>query len=384
MKKTLTIALAAVLSAAFVYGQDSRHDGGADDFNGHWFIQAQGGVGNTVGETKFGNLISPAATFSFGYQFTPVWSVRAGIGGWQAKGALTGPTQVYKYNFLQGNVDVMVDICSIFSGYRMSRAVSPYLFAGVGVNGAFNNEEANSLAAAFPADNLIWNGSKVFPAGRFGAGTGIRITDAVQFNVEVNGNFLSDRFNSKRGSAVDWQLGAQAGFTFKIGLKKNRRQASAPASEQYVAPAPAPAPERKPSPQPEPKPEKKEQVKEPVAAAPVEEPQVKEFKDNVYFRIGKYEISGAEAKKINAVADMLKDNPSAKVSLTGYADAQTGTPERNWYLSRKRAEAVAAELEKAGVPSERIDVSYKGPTEAPYSSPEKNRVVVCVVGAIPK
>ena len=111
---------------------------------------------------------------------------------------------------------------------------------------------------------------------------------------------------------------------------------------------------------------------------------MKEFKDNVYFRIGKYEISGAEAKKINAVADMLKDNPSAKVSLTGYADAQTGTPERNWYLSRKRAEAVAAELEKAGIPSERIDVSYKGPTEAPYSSPEKNRVVVCVVGGIPK
>ena len=229
MKRTI-ITIAASLLALMPYGsfaQESNAGSRSDDFHGHWFIQAQGGIGATVGETKFGDLISPMATVSFGYQFTPVWSLRAGIGGWQGKGALVGPTQVYKYNFLQGNVDVMVDLCSIFSGYRVSRAVSPYLFAGVGINGSFNNDEAQSLRASFPSDNLLWDGSKVFPAGRFGVGTGIRISDAVQFNLELNGNFLSDRFNSKRGSAVDWQLGAQAGFTFRIGMKKHRRSSAA-------------------------------------------------------------------------------------------------------------------------------------------------------------
>ena len=124
MKRTI-ISIAASLLAVMPYGvfaQESNADR-SDDFHGHWFIQAQGGIGATVGETKFGDLISPMATVSFGYQFTPVWSLRAGIGGWQGKGALVGPTQVYKYNFLQGNVDVMVDLCSIFSGYRVQRVI---------------------------------------------------------------------------------------------------------------------------------------------------------------------------------------------------------------------------------------------------------------------
>ena len=374
MKRTI-ITIAASLLALMPYGsfaQESNAGSRSDDFHGHWFIQAQGGIGATVGETKFGDLISPMATVSFGYQFTPVWSLRAGIGGWQGKGALVGPTQVYKYNFLQGNVDVMVDLCSIFSGYRVSRAVSPYLFAGVGINGSFNNDEAQSLRASFPSDNLLWDGSKVFPAGRFGVGTGIRISDAVQFNLELNGNFLSDRFNSKRGSAVDWQLGAQAGFTFRIGMKKHRR--SSAATEPAYTPAPAPAPEPKEEPKPEPKPEPE------VKPAPKPAPQAREYRENVYFVIGKYEIRDTESGKIGSVAQKVKSTPGATVVLTGYADAQTGSAKRNMYLSQKRAEAVAAALEEAGVEVSRIKVDYKGDTVAPYGSPEENRVVICIVG----
>ena len=366
------------MSVAMTYGQDNNAGKNTDEFNGHWFIGVYGGIGQTVGETSFGNLISPAAGFNFGYRFTPVWSLRAGIGGWQGKGALLAPTREYKFNYLQGSVDVMVDICSIFSGYRMSRALTPYLFAGAGVNGSFNNDEAQAFKSSFPSDNLLWDGSKVFPVGRFGVGTGIRISDAVQFNVEVNGNFLSDRFNSKRGSAVDWQLGAQAGFTFNIGLKKNRK--SSAASQPYVAPAPAPAqePAPKPEPEPQPQPQPEKQVEEP-APAPQPAPVVEEYLDNVYFLIGKYEIRESEAAKIRTIASRLKEAPTAKVSLTGYADAQTGTPERNYYLSQKRAEAVTAALEEAGIAKDRIKVAYKGSTEAPYDKPEENRVVICIV-----
>ena len=88
MKRTI-ITIAASLLALMPYGsfaQESNAGSRSDDFHGHWFIQAQGGIGATVGETKFGDLISPMATVSFGYQFTPVWSLRAGIGGWQGKG----------------------------------------------------------------------------------------------------------------------------------------------------------------------------------------------------------------------------------------------------------------------------------------------------------
>ena len=113
----LVATLAAICSVASAQDRQAK----TDEFNGHWFIGVYGGIGQTVGETSFGNLISPAAGFNFGYRFTPVWSLRAGIGGWQGKGALLAPTREYKFNYLQGSVDVMVDICSIFSGYRMSR-----------------------------------------------------------------------------------------------------------------------------------------------------------------------------------------------------------------------------------------------------------------------
>ena len=374
MKKLFTICAAAFLiGSAAAAGQTNDR---TDDFYGYWFIQAQGGIGHTVGESTFGNLISPAASFNFGYRFTPVWELRAGIGGWQAKGALVNPTEIYRYNYLQGSVDVMADICSMFSGYRISRAVSPYLFAGVGVNGAFCNDQANSLKAYFPAGSYLWEGSRISPVGRFGIGTDIRIVDAVHFNLEVGANFLSDHFNSKQGDALDWQLTAQAGFTFNIGLKKHKavRQSApapvpAPVPEEKPAPAPTPAPEPKPEPAPVPV------AEEAAPSAPVFEAQ----KRDIFFRIGRYELRDQETGKLEELATMAKDNPETKIQVTGYADPQTGTAERNMYLSQKRAEAVASWLEDNGVAADRITVEYRGSEESPYGTPEENRVAVCVI-----
>ena len=55
------------------------------------------------------------------------------------------PETVYSYNYLQGNVDVTLDLANLFGRFNPRRTVNPYLFAGVGLNGAFNNDEANSL-----------------------------------------------------------------------------------------------------------------------------------------------------------------------------------------------------------------------------------------------
>ncbi len=377
---------AGMLGTAGMYAQQTP-SGKSGDFRGHWFISVQGGIGQTVGETSFGNMISPAAAFNFGYRFTPVWGLRAGLSGWQAKGALVGPTEMYSYNYLQGNVDVMADICSIFSGYRKSRAVSPYLFAGVGINGAFNNAEAQTMASRFPDDGHLWNGSKILPAGRFGVGTGIRITDAVQFNLEVNANFLGDKFNSKQGSAVDWQLGALAGFTFNIGMKKDRpaRQAAAVQTTH-----PAPVADSPASPEPTRKSDE-EPARAETIAAPVEpavtpskdetssSPDFKEQKRDIFFTIGKYTIRKSEEQKLEEIVSLAQSHQEVKISITGYADPQTGSAKRNMYLSRKRAEAVSAWLEAHGVPAERLDVAYKGASESPYGSPEENRVAVCII-----
>ena len=207
MKKTRKAIAALLLAASLSLPTLSAQEAGRaanDEFTGHWFIGVKGGIGHTVGETSFGRLISPAASIDFGYQFTPVWGLRAGLSGWQAKGAaVTAVTEVYKFNYLQGNIDVLVDLCGI-AGYSRSRAVNPYIFAGVGVNGAFNNDEAQALSPKLPEDNYLWDGSRVFPVGRFGVGMGVRLTDAVHFNIELNGNFLSDRFNSTLRKPAPW------------------------------------------------------------------------------------------------------------------------------------------------------------------------------------
>ena len=373
MKRIFAIVV-SLLAVTALSAQEKERS--YDEFNGHWFIGVQGGIGQTLGETSFGTLISPAAAVSFGYQFTPVWGLRAGISGWQAKGAaVDATTSVYKFNYLQGSVDVMVDLCGI-AGYRVSRAVNPYLFAGIGVNGAFNNGEAQDLSPRLPEDNLLWDGSKVLPAGRFGVGMGVRITDAVHFNIEVNANILGDSFNSKRGSAVDWQLGALAGFTFKIGLKKDKE----PVEEEPVL-----------------------CYEDTVVAAPVAEPEdtaaatttvavvpaldsaayaVADFEaveENIFFLIGKSEIRSSEEAKVEEIINVMSANPQTRVTVTGYADKETGSAERNMQLSKERAENVAAALIDAGIDPERITVLYKGSSETPFDSQEENRVAICVV-----
>ena len=376
-------AAAVLLSGAATSARDGLPE--TDEFRGHWYIQVQGGVGQTVGETSFGSLISPSAAFNFGYRFTPVWGLRAGISGWQGKGAVLGPTEVYRYSYLQGSVDVTADICGIFSGYRAGRSLSPYLFAGVGVNGGFNNSEANSLSGRFPEDNLLWTGRSILPAGRFGVGTGIRITDAVHFNVEVNANILGDRFNSKRGSAVDWQLGALAGFTFNIGLKKGRKAEPVPSS----APVPVAVQMPEPSEPSEPsRPGAAEPSSESVDSAESGEPssaesapQFNPVQEDIYFSIGKSVIRPGEKTKLAEVVSLLESYPEAVITVTGHADRATGSAGRNLELSKERARNVAAALMDGGVSGDRITVLYKGDTENPYSEPERNRVAICIVSA---
>ena len=386
MKKTITMILTAaavLLSGAATSARDGLPK--TDEFRGHWYIQVQGGVGQTVGETSFGSLISPSAAFNFGYRFTPVWGLRAGLSGWQGKGAVLGPTEVYRYSYLQGSVDVTADICGIFSGYRAGRSLSPYLFAGVGVNGGFNNSEANSLSGRFPEDNLLWTGRSILPAGRFGLGTGIRITDAVHFNVEVNADILGDRFNSKRGSAVDWQLGALAGFTFNIGLKKGRKAEPVPSS----APVPVAVQMPEPSEPSEPsRPGAAEPSSESVDSAESGEPssaesapQFNPVQEDIYFSIGKSVIRPGEKTKLAEVVSLLESYPEAVITVTGHADRATGSAGRNLELSKERARNVAAALMDGGVSGDRITVLYKGDTENPYSEPERNRVAICIVSA---
>ncbi len=365
MKKAILI-----LASALMMGISAS----AQEFNPHWYIQPRGGIGQTVGETVIKDLISPAADLAFGYQFSPVFGLRGDLMGWQAKGAqngINGSTELYKFNFAQAALDATFDICSIFNE-NLDRFLSPYLYLGVGANLAFNNDEAQALAAKGASFQYLWDGKKFGPAGRGGLGFDFRLSDAIKLNLEAGVNVLSDHFNSKRNDRAktlkqDFQYTALLGLKIALGETK---KAPAP----VVVPPPAPAPAPAPAPKPEPKPEPKPVVVEQPAPAPAPE-----LQENIYFIINKWNIQASEVAKLDEIAAFMAANPDTKVQLTGHADKATGTAARNLFLSEKRAEAVTNELIKRGVAASRISSTFKGDTANPYATPEENRVTVCFV-----
>ena len=101
--------------------------------------------------------------------------------------------------------------------------------------------------------------------------------------------------------------------------------------------------------------------------------------EDIYFEINQSVIRDSEAYKVDNLVKVLKANPTAKVSITGYADQGTGTEQRNYVLTKERAEVVAEALKAAGIGPARISTEYYGTEKDSSWTPENNRVAVCIV-----
>ena len=101
--------------------------------------------------------------------------------------------------------------------------------------------------------------------------------------------------------------------------------------------------------------------------------------EDIYFEINQSVIRDSEAYKVDNLVKVLKSNPTAKVSITGYADQGTGTEQRNYVLTKERAEVVAEALKAAGIGPDRISTEYYGTEKDSSWTPENNRVAVCIV-----
>lgn len=362
MKKLIAILATLSLTASVAMAQSEYK---------HWFMQVQGGVAETIGETNWTDLLSPTGALSLGYQFSPVFATRLNLSGWQAKGAINGPTALYKYNYVQGGLDLMADLCNLFGANRCDRVVTPYVFGGIAGNYSFANDEANALKPRFQqlSNSYLWEGGKFFPALRAGAGLNFRLGKAVDLNLEANSSFIDDHFNSKRGSKADFQLQALAGLVFHFGGRCRSAELEPAPVIVPVEPAPAPAPEPEPEKVVEPEPE----------PAPVVAPAFEELTEHIFYIIDTWDIQAVERPKVDAIVKALNEHPETNVSVSSYADKDTGTAARNEFLSKKRSAEVAKALEAAGIDPSRISTAYYGDTINPFPTPETNRVSVCVV-----
>jgi opacity protein-like surface antigen len=212
MKK---IMMLFALGLATVATQAQTRDSVA--FQPHWFVQPQVGMGYHSGEAKFSKLVSPAAQLSAGRQFSPVFGLRLGASGWQARNWQAHPKAEYKWNYVQANLDATVSLSNLILGWEADRKWNVYGLAGVGLNIASCNGDANHLAAKNESAGIpplanagfekLWHGTKAFFAGRLGAGAEYVLTERLTLGLEYNANILPDKWNSKKGKSdnLDWQ-----------------------------------------------------------------------------------------------------------------------------------------------------------------------------------
>ncbi len=349
-------------------------DGNEYQFKKHVFLDLQGGAQYTLGEAKFGDLISPNVQLGIGYQFSPVFGMRLQANGWQSKGGWNGflPagekeafTAFYKYKYVAPGLDFMFNLSNLFCGWNPNRVFNVTAFVGGGANIAWGNDEANEIASTLSSlekYNLeyIWDGTKVRPFGRAGLELEFKVSKAVSIMVEGNANITTDKYNSKKADNPDWYFNALAGL--RINLGKSYTKTEKPVEE---VPAPRPVQEYvKPQPKPQPK---------------VEEKKVEEIRRDVFFVINSNKISDTEDTKIKEVVDYLIKYPEAKVVVTGYADAGTGNNTINDRIAAKRAAAVVKSLkEKYGISADRITEDSKGSRVQPFSENDKNRVSIMI------
>ena len=101
--------------------------------------------------------------------------------------------------------------------------------------------------------------------------------------------------------------------------------------------------------------------------------------EDIYFELNQSVIRDSEVYKVDNLVKVLKANPEAKVSITGYADQATGTDLRNLVLTKERAEVVAEALKAAGIGPDRIRTEFYGTEKDSSFAPENNRLAVCIV-----
>ncbi len=77
------------------------------------------------------------------------------------------------------------------------------------------------------------------------------------------------------------------------------------------------------------------------------------------------------------VAEFLKANPQATVTVQGYADKDTGTAAYNMELSQRRSQAVVDVLvNKYGIDASRLTIKANGSDVQPYDINNWNRIVI--------
>ena len=330
--------------------------------------------GDHDNEAKFGNRISPALDIAVGKWFSPEIGVRLMYNGLSAKGATrwgqahsTGDQVdgwgigMYKSKFKYFNfqIDAMFNFSNIICGYNENRVYNCSPYIGVGVMKVTDDPKEAAIS------------------GHFGIMNSFRISSAIDINLDLRGTLTSDALDGEFGGR--WGEGlfaATVGITYKINPRGWNR-AKTVTRNVYDNTELNRMREKLNRLN-----EENARLADELARKSQEKPVVKQIASAnvlIVFPIGKSTLSNQARVSLGMLADAINAGDESTVyTITGYADAGTGSKELNERLSKERAEAVRDCLvDEFGVDASQLKVDYKGGVENMfYDDPRMSRAVI--------
>lgn len=347
-------------------------------FWSNWFVSAGGGVNLYFGDhdkqVKFGKRLAPAVDVAIGKWFTPGIGVRFAYSGLSVKGATqTGIHSTgeevpgkggygywltkQKFNYFNFHLDAMFNVSNLLFGYNPNRVYSLSPYVGLGVMKTNDTPKATEIA------------------GHFGLLNSFRLCDALDLNLDIRGTLVSDAFDGEAyGRGGEGMLSATVGLTYKFkkrGWDKAKTvvridNRAINALRQQLADAEA----------------ENDRLKRALAEGnrqKAKEIVTKASANLVTFPIGKATLSNEARANLSLLAEAIKAGDKSVVyTITGYADAGTGSKRINERLSKRRAEAVFNCLVKEfGVSESQLRVDHKGGVDNMfYDDPRLSRAVI--------
>lgn len=347
-------------------------------FWSNWFVSAGGGVNLYFGDhdkqVKFGKRLAPAVDVAIGKWFTPGIGVRFAYSGLSVKGATqTGIHSTgeevpgkggygywltkQKFNYFNFHLDAMFNVSNLLFGYNPNRVYSLSPYVGLGVMKTNDTPKATEIA------------------GHFGLLNSFRLCDALDLNLDIRGTLVSDAFDGEAsGRGGEGMLTATVGLTYKFkkrGWDKAKTvvridNRAINALRQQLSDAEA----------------ENDRLKRALAEGNREKAKeivTKASANLVTFQIGKATLSNEARANLGMMAEAIKSGDKSVVyTITGYADAGTGSKRINERLSKRRAEAVFNCLVKEfGVSESQLRVDHKGGVDNMfYDDPRLSRAVI--------
>lgn len=388
IKKMLLVAVTMLVSGSmlaqtkssveeeFVTYETDKYKVETNKFWSNWFISVGGGAqmlfGDHEKQMKFADRLSPALDVAIGKWFTPGIGIRFMYSGLSWKGVTQngayGNGKVYdaskwleeqEANYFNLHGDVLFNLSNLFCGYNEKRIwnVSPYVSLGW----------ARMLDA--PKTNEI--------TGSLGLINSFRLCSSLDLQIDVRGTVMNDRFDGETGGrSAEGILSATVGLTYKFP-KRGWNKVKTPVYNdalwnEYRGKMNNLNAEN-------------ERLKALLAEANSKPAETKVEKQIVVpdlivtFRIGKSALTKEDRVNLGFLGKAIKEgDPKATYTITGYADAGTGSKKINEHLSKARAAAVYSCLvNEFGVDKSQLRVRHEGGVDNMfYDDPRLSRAAI--------